>query len=82
MIFLTFPLMIAALMPVILLEVWVAKPLLGTSYGKTTWVIAVANVASMRLACLLDIQISWTLTALCQGTTSVVPQEAPHMNRA
>ena len=46
MIFLTFPLMIGALIPVIAVEIWIAKPLLGTSYRRTTWIVSVANVAS------------------------------------
>ncbi len=84
MIFLTFPLMLAALIPVILLEVWIAKPLLGTSYGKTTWVIAVANVAST----IVGIPAAWVAMfglELLAGTTisRLVPQkfsEGPVIN--
>jgi len=46
MLFLTLPLMVCALLPAILVEAYVGKPLLKVSYGRSAWVFSVANVAS------------------------------------
>jgi hypothetical protein len=58
MIFVTLPLMAAALVPVILVEVWVGKPVLQTSYGRSAWAFTVANVAST----IIGIPVAWGFT--------------------
>jgi hypothetical protein len=55
MIFVTLPLMVCALVPVILVETWVARPPLKISYGRSIWVVAVANVVST----LVGIPAAW-----------------------
>ncbi len=57
MIFVTFPLMICALAPVILVEIWVAKPKLQGIYGKPAWAIAVANLAST----IIGVPLAWAV---------------------
>lgn len=58
MIFLTLPLMIGALIPVILIEVWIARPLLGLNYRQTAKAIAAANVTST----LIGVPLAWIAT--------------------
>lgn len=55
MIAVTLPLMVCALIPVILIEVWVAKPKLKTSFGSSARAIAVANVVST----IVGVPIAW-----------------------
>jgi hypothetical protein len=57
MIFVTFPLMLVALVPVILVEVWVAKPKLQGTFGKPAWAIGVANVVST----IVGVPIAWAV---------------------
>ena len=58
MIFVTLPLMVCALVPVILVEIWVAKPKLGTTYRRPAWAITVANVVST----IIGVPVAWTVT--------------------
>ena len=55
MIFVTFPLMVCALIPVILVEVWVARPKLGATYRKSAWAVGVANVVST----IIGVPLAW-----------------------
>jgi len=55
MIFVTFPLMFLALVPVILVETRVAKPKLEGTFGKPAWAIGVANVVST----IIGVPIAW-----------------------
>ena len=74
MIFVTLPLMASALVPVILVEVWVGKPLLQASYGRSAWVFTVANVAST----IIGIPAAWMIMLFLEfafGTTI-----GPHMS--
>jgi hypothetical protein len=57
MIFVTFPLMLLALVPVILVEVWVAKPKLQGTFGKPAWAIGVANVVST----IFGVPLAWAV---------------------
>jgi hypothetical protein len=57
MIFVTLPLMVCALVPVILVEVWVAKPLLGLTYGKSIRVLTAANIVST----LVGVPVAWVV---------------------
>ena len=75
MIFVTLPLMAYALVPVILVEVWVGKPLLQTSYGRSAWVFTVANVVST----IVGIPAAWMVMLfldLAFGTTI-----SPHISQ-
>jgi hypothetical protein len=55
MIFVTFPLMVCALVPVILVEIWVAKPKLGATYAKSAWAVGLANVVST----VIGVPLAW-----------------------
>jgi hypothetical protein len=55
MIFVTYPLMLLALVPVILVEVWVATPKLQGTFGRPAWAIGVANVVST----IIGVPIAW-----------------------
>jgi hypothetical protein len=55
MIFVTFPLMLLALIPVILVEIRVAEPKLEGASGKPAWAIGVANVVST----IIGVPIAW-----------------------
>ena len=58
MIFVTFPLMLGVLIPVVFLETWVARPLLGTNYRETFGVILKANAIST----LIGVPLAWIVT--------------------
>ena len=74
MIFLTLPLMACALVPVIFVEVWVGKPMLQTSYRRSTWVFAVANVVST----IIGIPAAWALMLLLElGTGPILGRLFP-----
>ena len=58
MIFVTFPLMLCALVPVILVEAWVGRPLLQIGFSRSTWVFAIANVVST----VVGVPAAWVAT--------------------
>jgi hypothetical protein len=76
MIFLTLPLMIGALIPVILLEILITKPLLGMGYGKTAWVVSVANVIST----LAGVPLAWIAVLLVDYLLFFVGMHLPMPN--
>jgi hypothetical protein len=76
MIFLTLPLMIGALIPVILLEVWITKPLLGMSYRRTASVVSVANVIST----LAGIPLAWIAVLLLDYLVFAIATNLPMPN--
>jgi hypothetical protein len=77
MIFVTFPLMVCALIPVIVIEAMVAKPLLDARFGRSVWVLAVANVVST----LLGIPAAWVIVCVLElvfwGALAAVSSKLP-----
>ncbi len=57
MIFITFPSMLAALIPIILIETWICRSLLSIQYRKVLGPIVLANVAST----FIGVPLSWSL---------------------
>jgi hypothetical protein len=83
MIFITLPLMFAGLIPVVFLETWVARPLLGANYGETFRAVTKANLIStaigVPLAWLAMLALDLLMWALGGQLLEKVP-ETPLLN--